>query len=127
MDTNRDGIIDDPLATPHKRGRKSLGLTPEETRARREAQRKERVAKEKRMAKQAVLSELVKDTLDRYEMYIKEALIRFEDEDEREEFLNGKMRGWVNKLTDDNSLIIKRTEASPLAGFNGERLRRSRG
>lgn len=40
MDTNNDGIVDDPLATKKRPGRKSLGLTPEEMKARKAAQRK---------------------------------------------------------------------------------------
>lgn len=43
MDTNRDGIIDDPLATKKKVGRKSLGLTPDEMKKRRALQRKIRL------------------------------------------------------------------------------------
>jgi hypothetical protein len=43
MDTNRDGIIDDPLATKKKVGRKPLGYTEEEMRAHREMLRKNRV------------------------------------------------------------------------------------
>ena len=42
MDNNRDGIIDDPLATAKRRGRKSLGLTDEQRRARRVEQWRQR-------------------------------------------------------------------------------------
>ena len=41
MDTNRDGIIDDPLATK-KIGRRSLGLTEDEWKFRKNEQRKQR-------------------------------------------------------------------------------------
>lgn len=41
MDTNRDGIIDDPLAT-RKIGRRSLGLTEDEWKLRKNEQRKQR-------------------------------------------------------------------------------------
>ena len=47
MDTTGDGIVDDFLAVKKKRGRKSLGLTPDEMKAHREVLRKMRVAKKK--------------------------------------------------------------------------------
>lgn len=60
MDTNGDGIIDDLLAVK-KRGRKSLGLSKEEMKVRRELQRKARVAKKREEKRKQDIERLVSE------------------------------------------------------------------
>lgn len=59
MDNNRDGIIDDPLATKKKVGRKSLGLTPDEMKLHRETLRKARREKKRETERKEAFEALV--------------------------------------------------------------------
>ena len=60
MDTNGDGIVDDLLAEK-KRGRKSLGLTKEEMKIRREMQRRARVIKRREEKRKKDIERLVSE------------------------------------------------------------------
>lgn len=106
MDTNRDGIIDDPLATK-KRGRKPLGLTPDEMKARREEQRQARVAKKRDDKRWKDIEELV----------IEISYLR----------LMGKTNREIGEsLFNDRTLTVSYNK-NLLAGYKGGRLHRPRG
>lgn len=107
MDTNRDGIIDDPLATKTKRGRKSLGLTEEEMKERRALQRKIRLYNKRYEKRKQDVTTLAL------------AIVALVPE-----------RG-LNKVIDDLIADAKweinyNPNATPISGHSGERLRRKK-
>lgn len=108
MDTNRDGIIDDPIATKKKPGRKSLGLTPEEMKARRAMQRKTREEIKRYEKRKAELTLLV-------------TTIKTLAETKTDE-------GIVDSLMRDNRWkITYNPNATAISGASGGRIRRPRG
>lgn len=106
MDTNRDGIIDDPLATRKKVGRKSLGLTPEEMKAHREVLRRARRTKKREEERRAAFEALVAEV-----NYL---------------HMNGLTKeAIVDSLTRNKKFAISyQSDASSLSGYTGKRLKR---
>ena len=108
MDTNRDGIIDDPLVTKKKCGRKSLGLTPEEMKAHREVLRKARRDKKRAAERKAAFDSLVTDVI------YSQACGLSKDE-------------IVETLTRDKRYTLSYQDgATSISGFKGGRLKRQR-
>ena len=125
MDTNGDGVIDDPLATKKKPGRKSLGLNAEEMKAHREVLRKRRLDARRQAEKKELLETLVWDIANTYDMNKQEAFSKFKDADDAEDELTRLMNNYIDSLTKDRTLIIKQNQKG-IAGYNGERLQRKR-
>lgn len=125
-DKNGDGVIDDLLIVRKKPGRKPLGLTPEEMKAHRKTLRIIRTENKKRTEKRDLIEELVWLIADKHAKLVNESLTENSNPDEAEVWLIDRMQKFIDELTDDETLVIKRTEAKNLAGYNGERLRRSR-
>ena len=107
MDTNRDGIIDDPLATKAKRGRKSLGLTKEEMKKRRALQRKIRLYNKRYEKRKQDVTTLVL------------AIAALAPE-------RGLNKVIEDLITDAKWEINYNPEARPISGYSGERLRRKK-
>lgn len=128
MDTNGDGMVNDFLATPKKRpGRKSLGLTPEEMKKHRKVLRVIRESNKKRAEKRDLIEQIVWLIADRHAELVKESLTTNSDPDEAEAWLIDRMQKLIDELTDDETLVVKRsTIAKSPAGYGGERLRRRR-
>lgn len=129
MDNNRDGIIDDPIVTRKKRGRKSLGLTKEQMRVHRAELDKGRRDAKRKEERRAAIEWLVWKAADASAQFTKEAFTSCKDPDDAGAYLNAKMGQFIDELTDDYTLLIKKTEQTKqtLAGYNGGRLRRPRG
>lgn len=127
MDTNRDGIIDDSLATKKKVGRKSLGLTSDEMKEHRKVLRLIREENKKRAGKRNLIEQLVWLIADRHAELVNESLATKSDPDDAEAWLIDRMQKLIDELTDDETLVVKRSKAAKsLAGYGGERLRRRR-
>lgn len=124
FDKNGDGVIDDLLIVKKKPGRKPLGLTPEEMKAHRKTLRTIRTENKKRAEKRDLIEDLVWLIADEHAKLVSESLAENSDPDEAEVWLIDRMQKFIDELTDDETLVIKRTEAKSLAGYNGERLRR---
>lgn len=129
MDNNMDSIIDDPLVMRKRRGRKPLGLTPEQMREHRSRLSRQRREARYKEEKRAAVEWIVWLAADTNAQATKEAYEAHKDPDEAEDLLNAKMSQLIDALTDDYSLLIRRVEQTgqTLAGYNGKRLRRKRG
>ena len=108
MDNNRDGIIDDPIATKKKVGRKSLGLTPDEMKLHREALRRARRAKKREAEREEAFEALVTEV-----NYL---------------HMNGLAKEEIVKSLAKNKkfAISYQPNANVLSGFKGDRIRRER-
>ena len=105
MDTNGDGIVDDPLATKRKGGRKPLGLTPDEMKARREAQRKLREYNKRFKKRQEDINLLVA------------TIITLANENTGDDI--------ADRLVRDKKWVIDyNPNATVISGVSGERIRR---
>lgn len=107
MDTNRDGIIDDPLAT-RKVGRKSLGLTEDQWKRRRNEQRKQRENNKAVMDRYRTIVAIGCDIIQTYEEYKQEcARLSIDDEKDRVDYVNERLRGFYMKLAKDEYTVVK--------------------
>ena len=107
MDNNNDGIIDDPLAT-RKRGRKSLGLTKDEWKHRKNEQRKQRLYDAAVDERRQTIAMLGVNIIEAYTKHIRECNIRWFDEDETsQEYVFTKMCELYDAMAEDESLFLK--------------------
>lgn len=107
MDTNNDGIVDDPLAIKSKVGRKSLGLSPEEMKERRAMQRKIRKYNKDLAERNLYVTSLVNLVLLRSAHQHTEEII-------------------ADLVRDKRWEISFKPNIAPISGSQGERLRRKK-
>ena len=107
MDTNNDGIIDDPLATK-KLGRKSLGLNEDQWKHRKNEQRKQRLYNSAVDERYQTIAMLGVNIIDAYTKHIRDCNIRWFDEDETsQDYVYKKMRELYAEMAKDETLFLK--------------------
>lgn len=107
MDTNNDGIIDDPLATK-KVGRKPLDLTEEEWRVRRNEQRKQRENNKAVKERYQAIVTMGCDIIQAYEEYEQEcARLSISGEKDRIDYVNERLRDFYMELAKDEYTVVR--------------------
>lgn len=106
MDTNNDGIIDDPLATK-KLGRKSLGLNEDQWKRRKNEQRKQRLYNSAVDERYRMIIALGVDAIRTYEIAKAEAEKKYDNEIEAGEAVDRAMRSFYESMAETEMLVIK--------------------
>lgn len=106
MDTNRDGIIDDPLATK-KVGRKPLNLNEAEWKDRKREQRKQRLYKTAVDERLRMIVAFGVDAIRTYEIAKAEAQKKYDNEVEVGEAVDYAMHSFYSSMAESEFLIIK--------------------
>lgn len=108
MDTNRDGIIDDPLVMRKKVGRKSLGLTKNEWKERRKDQRQQRGLDKAVMDRYRAIVTVGCDIIQAYEEYKRECTYTwFGDNKDCDDHVNERLRDFYMNMAKDKDFYIK--------------------